>query len=121
MPDPVMLQHEITTTTATIDAGASLSAGIRLPNAHYLAAILLPAAWTAAGITFQGSADGVTYGDIHASDGTELTLTVAAGQLVTLTADALRAVPFLKVRSGTAAVAVNQAAARTLTLITRQL
>jgi len=79
----------------------------------------MPAAWTAADITFQVSADGSTYCNLYEEDGTEFTLTVGASYHVMISPDSLWGAHWIKVRSGTAGTPVNQAAARTITLVTR--
>ena len=106
-------------TTATIASGASLSGAVALPIGHVLAAIVMPATWTAAGITLQGSADNVTFQNVYVAAGTEHALTVAAATTVALDPVLYQAFPFLKIRSGTAGSPVNQTAARTITLISR--
>ena len=53
------------TRTATIAISTSLSAAIALPPGWYPAAILMPAAWTAADLTFQLSLDGTTFADLY--------------------------------------------------------
>lgn len=108
-----------TTATATIALNGSLSAAINL-GGYRVAAIVMPAAWDTAAITFQGSHDGSTFQDVYNDAGTELSLTTAASRNVALRADAAAALrPFgiIKVRSGTAGSPVTQTAARTLTLI----
>lgn len=91
-----------------------------------LAAIQMPAAWTAAALTFQVSADGVTYQSMYDSGNAEVTIAsagVVASRFITFVAtlvDAFRAVRYLKVRSGVAATPVQQAAARTLQLQLKQ-
>ena len=50
-------QMGVFTQTATIGTGASLSQQIDL-GAMTLVGIVMPASWTAAGLTFQVSADG---------------------------------------------------------------
>jgi hypothetical protein len=120
-PSLTQLYHEPRTLPATIAAGASLSAAVRLPPGHYLAAIVMPAAWTAAGITFQASADGVTYNDVHDINGTEISVTVAASRIIVLPPTDWYPVPFVRVRSGTSAVPVNQLAERALALLVKPL
>jgi hypothetical protein len=83
----------------------------------------MPAAWTAAALTFQVSDDaGATWKELLDDTGTAITITgpAAGNRLNVATGDFASAI-FLKVRSGTSATPVNQAAARTLTLIKRQL
>lgn len=109
------------TLTATIANGAALSGSIFLGEKS-LVAIQMPAAWTAADITFQVSDDGSTYEELLDDSGTAISITApAAGNRLNLAAGDYASVLFLKVRSGTSGVPVNQAAARTLTLITRKL
>lgn len=103
--------------SATITNGTSLSAAIDL-GAATLFGIQLPAAWTTANLTFQGSTDGATYANLYDSNGSEVTVTAAASQFIVM------AVPpqwiglrYLKIRSGTSGTAVNQAADRTLQIV----
>jgi hypothetical protein len=103
--------------TALIANGESMSAAIDL-TAHSLCAVKLPAAWTAAGLTFLADIDGTgTYGPLK-YQGVEYEIpTVAAGDFITVNPAAFVGCRFLKVRSGTAAAAVNQGGARTLQLV----
>jgi hypothetical protein len=101
---------------ATISAGASLSNAINLGQ-RVIVALQLPSGWDAAALTFQGSYDGVTFGDIYDDGGTEVT--IASGTIVVNRTivnagilEKLAGVLFLKVRSGTAGVPVNQTADR---------
>jgi hypothetical protein len=119
MPTPIKQQNEVANQDVTIASGASLSGAARLPNGHCLVGIVMPAAWTAANLTFQASEDGAAYANLYDKNGTEITVTAAASRYIELSPSDWCAVPFLKVRSGTAASAVNQAAARTITLVTR--
>jgi hypothetical protein len=119
MPLPVMNQNEPNLHTVTIAAAGSLSGAVSLPPGHYLAAIIMPAAWTTADLTFQGSVDGTVYNNLYSASGSELTASAGAAQMIVLPPTDWCAVPFLKVRSGTAALAVAQDAARALTLISR--
>ena len=72
--------------------------------------------WTAAGLTFRGSHRSTDFiYDIYTSTGGELTHTVGANQLITFANVAqLEGLRYIQFRSGTAAVPVAQAAARTL-------
>lgn len=83
-----------------------------------LLGIQMPAAWTAANLTFRASAkqedDPV---NVHDASGAEVTVTAAADRYIELSPDTFRGVRFLQVRSGTAATPVNQAAERTLLLV----
>lgn len=107
------------TVAASIAAGQSLS-GVISGSGMDLVGIQMPAAWTAAGITFQISGDGVTYGNVYDDAGTEVAITgPAAGRYVAIgtSTKLLRGVRFLKVRSGTSGAAVNQVAAAALMLV----
>lgn len=102
---------------ATIAAGQSLSAEIDL-GAMTLVGIAMPAAWTAASLTFQISFDGgVTWLEHYNSSGSETTFTVATGQYIAVDPTLWRGVNALKVRSGTAAAAVVQTGGAALGLI----
>ncbi|MCJ7751820.1 MAG: hypothetical protein MUQ65_12120 [Armatimonadetes bacterium] len=119
MPLPVTLQNETAHHTTIISAGASLSAAVRIPNGHELAAIIMPAVWTAAGITFQASYRSGSYANAFDAAGDELTLVVVATHYVPMPKQSLHGAVFVKVRSGTSGVPVNQVAACTVTLLTR--
>ncbi len=108
------------TVLATIASGASLSGAVAFGDG-VLAGILMPAAWTAAALTFEGSVDGATFKPLHDDVGTEIQFTVDADRIVIVAPYDFSALRFLKVRSGTSAAAVNQAAERVLTLLVRQI
>ena len=122
MPGPVTYKE------VTIANGASLSGEADL-GSYQLIAIQMPAAWTAAVLTFQGRpgmADDVlahpneVLQNVYDDSAAEVTCQAAASRYIALTAsvlDALTGCGALKVRSGTSGAAVNQAAARTLTLV----
>ena len=111
--------------SAAIAANTYLTAAIDLEG-EILTAVQVPAAWTAAGLTFQSSHDGETFGDVYDDDGTEISLTSAAivtSRFVVLkesTRDLFRGIRHIKIRSGTGASPVTQSALRTLQLTTRQ-
>lgn len=101
--------------TATIANGASLSGAVDL-GGRKLVAIVMPSAWDAASLTFQASPDGVTYYNLY--DGaTERALVVSANYYSALGIGDWVGTRFLKIRSGTAGAAVNQTAARSITLV----
>ena len=117
--------------TVTIASGQSLSGYIDLFGCD-LVAIYMPSAWTAAPLTFQVSpydpADSrfTQWNELYKStgenDGAEYIVSstaAAAVQVVTLPEDDFCGFRFLKVRSGTSASPVNQAASRSLILICR--
>ncbi len=95
--------------------GASLSSAVQI-RAGLLSVIEMPAAWTAANLTFQSSGDGTNYMNVYDDAGTEVTVTADASRRIQLSPSDWAGIQYLKVRSGTSAVAVNQAAERTLYL-----
>jgi hypothetical protein len=99
----------------TITSGQSLSAAVNL-GGRILCGIYMPASWTAAGLTFQGSPDGTTYYNVQ-SDTAEITVTAAASVFLGLDPVRFFGINFLKVRSGTGGTPVNQGADRALTLM----
>lgn len=110
---------------ATIANGASLS-GAFYVGAGELVAVDMPAAWTAAALTFQASVDGVTFQDLYDEAGNEVTVAVQPSQHVAIgegggaRAEHFRGAPYMKVRSGPAGAAVAQGAARVLTFTVRK-
>jgi hypothetical protein len=103
--------------TATIANGESLSGAVELQGFKFFS-IVMPAAWTTANLTFQGSDDGVTFQDIY-MNGAEVVETVIAGKTYAIDQNilALAAIPYLKIRSGTSASAVAQAAQRSIKVV----
>ena len=104
--------------TALINAGASLSAEIPLGE-KTLVGVIIPAAWDAAGLTFQATPDDVTFSEMVDGAGNAISLTVAAGQFVLIDPAKWRGVTGIKVRSGTISVPVSQTANRSIILVTR--
>lgn len=95
------------------DSVAPQKVGMRLGG------LMMPSAWTSAALTFQASADGVTFADLHDKYDNEITLTVSANNAYVLDLADWVTLPYLKIRSGTSAVPVNQSALRSLTLLLR--
>ena len=85
-----------------IAAGQSLSDGLDC-TAGQIVRLTMPAAWTGANLSFQISSDGNGYNDLVTIDGHEVVIPVVPGSAVVIAplTDYLRAVAFLKVRSGT--------------------
>ena len=110
-----VVSEAIDTKTAVIENGGSLSGAVDL-GGRKLVAIVMPSSWTTAGLTFQASPDGVTYYNLY-DGGTERGLTVAASYYSALAIGDWVGIRYLKVRSGTAGTPVNQAGARTITLV----
>lgn len=98
--------------TATILSAASLSDVVEL-RGRAVTGILMPAAWTAAGLTFSVSIDGTTYADLQTFEA-EFVVAAAADQYIGLSPAQFLGFQFLKVRSGTAATPVAQGADRAL-------
>ncbi|MCL5264149.1 MAG: hypothetical protein M1343_02970 [Chloroflexi bacterium] len=107
----------ITVKSAAIAAGSSLSGIVDLEG-YTKIGIEMPAAWDAAALTFQGSSDGVTYNNLYDNVGNEVTSQAAAGRFIGIDTilRSLAAVRYLKIRSGTSALPVNQTADRTIKL-----
>jgi hypothetical protein len=109
------VQDIIRTIPVTITSGTALSPAVSV-DGLVLVGVQLPAAWDAAGITFQVSWDGSTFTNLSTQTA-ELALTTAAvitNLFGTLLIGPVRTV---KVRSGTSSVPVNQTADRIVTLI----
>ncbi len=107
-------------------AADGLSPAVNLDE-DTLVGLQMPAAWTTAAISFQSSVDGVTFGNVFDSAGTEATIasgTALVDRFIPFTkdmVDTFRAIRHVKLRSGVAALAVQQGGARTIKLITRQI
>lgn len=109
----------LTTVAVAIANGTALSDIVDLKG-YSLVGIQMPAAWTAADLTFQASADGTTFENLHVdTSDTEYTVQAAASRYIAIPLATTISVRFLKVRSGTPAVPVNQGADRVLRLIAR--
>ena len=112
------------TAKAVISAGGNLSAAVDLTGRQVMNIQMSPA-WTTADITFQASADGITYADLWGAvmgsfAQNEVRLHASAGRLLSFQWKGrryMRGIRYLKVRSGTSATPVAQAAERTITLI----
>lgn len=105
---------------ATISNGQSLSAAVPLGE-FVLTGIAMPAAWDAAALTFQVSADGgTTWGEMQ-SISAAISYTAAASQYIAIDPALWRGINMIKVRSGTSGSPVNQTGNRILTLATRRL
>jgi hypothetical protein len=102
-----------------IGNGESLSNAVDL-HGFALLAIQMPAAWDAADLTLQGSADrGVTFDDIYDEYGSEVTVQATVSRYIVLSPQLYYALDQIKVRSGTSGTPVNQGADRTLKLLVR--
>lgn len=104
--------------SAAIALNASLSGAVAIGEKVAIG-ILMPAAWDAANLTFQGSVDGAAFSNVYDSSGNELTVTAAASRYICLDPTVFVGLNQIKVRSGTNGTPVNQTAARALTIVTR--
>lgn len=112
--------------SATIEAGESLSGAIDMSafsinkDNFRLFNIVMPAAWTAANLTFQFSIDdGVTFVDMYDADGNEVTAAADSGRGIVILPEAFSAISHLKIRSGTSASEVIQVEERIIKLVLR--
>ncbi len=118
---------------AVIASGASVSSAMRLHNPGLVRLVpqhlVIPAAWTAANVTLQGITTGVTnfidvnlegavaqnawpWADLFDPFGNEIVIPAAAGRGIVLSPQDFMGWWALRVRSGTAAAPVVQAAQR---------
>lgn len=111
------MSFPVETISVTIANGESLSSAAYIGHGK-LVAVVMPDAWTAAGLTFRGSPDGETFRDIYDASGAETAYAVAAAHHVSV--DKYEGAPWMKLRSGTGGSPVNQGAARTLVLIVQK-
>ncbi len=102
-----------------IAAGQSVSGGQDLQR-QTLVGIYVPSGWTSASLTLQASPDGTNWSDIKTFAGDEYEIVAGTGACyVPLVQIELQGVAWIRVRSGTAAVPVNQVAERDITLVAR--
>lgn len=96
-----------------IQAGESLSDGLDCTGGS-IVRITMPAQWTPANLTFQISSDGTGYNDLVDRNGDDIMVVVVPGSALVVAqyGDFLKAVAFLKVRSGTRENPVPQAERR---------
>ncbi|MGH2359748.1 MAG: hypothetical protein ACRDGM_04290 [bacterium] len=105
---------------ATIAAGASASGAVDMYAFEPVGVHVN--AWTAATMAFEISLDGEYYAPLFDSAGAEYTISVGALRRITFSsalAAALKAGRFVKFRSGTSAIPVNQVAQVTVELTLR--
>jgi len=118
-----MTHRSKSTGQVTIAAGASLSSAGNTSD-KVLCAIIIPAVWTAAALTFQASDDGgVTWNNVYDDQGNEITIAsaaVVAGQRISMDPSNFASVDFIKVQSGVVGALVNQVVAATITLVYRK-
>lgn len=102
--------------TAVIANGEAVSAAVDIDGAS-VCGILLPASWTTANLTLQGSYDKSTYANVYDMDGVEITIVAAASRYIALNPADFLGIKSLKLRSGTSGTPVNQAAERSITVV----
>lgn len=107
---------QTSTLEVAIGAAASLSAEIHLAGQR-LFAIVVPAGWDAADITFQGAVSGGTFFDVYDEDDAEVVVEAAASRYILLNPAKFIGLQRLKIRSGTTGAPVNQTDAVTLALV----
>lgn len=117
MATPVESHIRDGTQSVLIAAGTALSPIIDL-GGQRLYAIQIPAVWTAANLTFQigigGTAASAIYANMFSSPGGEYTVTAAASETIIVPFADFVGARYLKIRSGTNSVPVQQAVAATL-------
>lgn len=104
----------------TFPANAAVSDVIDLRENYRIAGFIMDAQWTAAVMTVLGSIDNVNFFSVFNADGTEYTITVAAGHLVKLPVIDLMMLRYIQFRSGTFAIPVNQTALRSMIALASQ-
>ena len=99
-----------------VSADASNSTGVQA-DGLLLSGIVFPGAMTGTAVTFDFSFDGSTWVDVVETDGTEVSYTVSAGNVVRVDPSgwAFASPGFLRVTSGS-----SEAADRTINLIFKQ-
>lgn len=113
--------RDTTLLTATIASTKNLSGAVYLGRALRIYAIKMPAAWDAAGLTFQTSVDGTTWSDVYLPNGDEYSVSVAASTWVLLDPTYLEGLgPYIKLRSGSSGSPVNQTADSAIGVYVRQ-
>ena len=103
---------------ADIAAGQSLGAAVATTG-YGVSFIVLPAAWTDAALTVQGSTDEgapSAWSDLFDHLGSEVVFVVAPGRAIALPPTLLLGWRWLRLRSGVAAAPVAQAADRAIVL-----
>lgn len=103
--------------TTTIPAASSLSGEVDLGGMN-ATALVVPSTWDAADITLQASFDGgTTWHDVVGDDGAEYVVSVTPGAAILLSYMDLEGFDLIRLRSGTSAAPVNQAADREIGVV----
>lgn len=102
----------------TIANGASQSGVVDISDRCVLA-IEIPNAWTAADVTMLAAqVVGGTFVPVKNQDGTDVKFTAAVSTLIVISPLLTKPLAFVKFRSGTAAVPVNQGGDRVINVVT---
>ena len=109
LPSQRQLISVTLSTTSTGQSDAIDCAGATLSSI-----LMATSAWTNASMTFLGSIDGSNFYDIYGSTGNEIAYTTTASRLMTFDPAFWLGMRWIKIRSGTTATPVAQAAERTL-------
>jgi hypothetical protein len=115
--DAVVQNNEAQSWAVVIANGASVSDEVEL-GPYVLCGIIMPAAWTAADLSYQVRGHTTGWVDM-CLDGDELTDAAAADQYVIVDPADFAGARFLRIRSGTTGTPVAQGAERTLVLVVR--
>lgn len=99
----------------TIANGQSTSTAVELSQG-YISGIFMPASWTAAPLTLEGSVDGAAFLPLYDAAGVALRIEAAADRMIVLPADATQGLRYVRLRSGTLAAPINQGAERAIKL-----
>ncbi len=102
--------------TATIAKNDNLSTAVTLGERKHVG-LIMPAAWDAADITFQVSYDGVKYVNLYDKTGAEAVYKTDAGAGIQIGDFDLAPWKYIKIRSGTVAVPVNQTDEREIQVV----
>ena len=105
----------------TIASGAAVSDAL---DTHGMCpvAIITPATWTTANLTFQGTNISTgTYADVYDDAGTEYNVAASTSRYILLNPSAFASFQYIKVRSGTTGTPVLQGGARTVVMMLRKL
>ena len=112
---PQVVSSQVSSMVATIATGTSISNDLDFGNTK-LVRIVIPSAWTTADITFLTSIDGLTWDSLYDKEGVEYNVKAGASRSIIISRNDMLSIRYLRIRSGTLALPVNQVATRSLTL-----
>jgi hypothetical protein len=96
---------------APIANGQALSDVVGFGEDFVPVAIIMPAAWTAADITFQAADASGAFKNVYTAANAEVAVNVGVDRYIPLTPANFQGTSRIKIRSGTSGVPVNQGAA----------